>query len=591
MFMRARRFTMVGAVMVVLSMIVAACSSSATTTTTTTQPESTTTTMAETTTTTVPLPKKPVGGEVVIAVDREPPTLNPFLPGGTSPVSALLAQAYAAGVYDIDGVTLSYLPELITEVPTVENGGIVLTPEGGMTVKYQIRPEAQWDDGVPVTGEDFKFTYDTIMDRDHPISKQNYQDIQAITVGEKSFEFTMQFPTVQHELMFSEILPKHIVEGTDFLTDWNDKRWASAGPFILDEWIKGESLTLVRNPNYWKIDPETGQQLPYLDKVTFLFKRDAAEMIESFTSRESDVISPEPTIENLDALRLLEPQGAEIVAVAGPVWEHLEFQFGPGRLERNENSCNEFFEMRIAVAQAIDKETLTTTIFGGDVAPLDSYIDPYAPLVSQHAWKQYEFDPQAAAANYAKANELAGRECSVVFTTNADKKNDTGDQMAVLLADMFAAAGIPFESQLEDGVTFFSDTVVAKGTFDLAAWAYQGSPGMLGLVGIHDYFDPDSPPPDNSLNRWGTEDSSVIDAATARYAEVRDAMNATVDMEELTRLVHEAENILADNLVIIPLYAKPVASAIWADRFAGFVHNPTPRAGFTWNIEFWNRLE
>lgn len=184
------------------------------------------------------------------------------LPSGwRSGRGALISQGYAAGAYDIDGVTLSYLPELITEIPTVANGGIVMTADGKMTVKYQIRPEARWDDGTPVSGSDFQFTLDTILNPDYPISKQNYQDIDFVSVGDKSFEFTMRFPTVQHELMFSEIIPKHIVEGTDFLTDWNDKRWASAGPFMFDEWIKGESLTLVRNPNYWKTDPETGQQL------------------------------------------------------------------------------------------------------------------------------------------------------------------------------------------------------------------------------------------------------------------------------------------------------------------------------------------
>ncbi|KAA3641089.1 MAG: hypothetical protein DWP92_01880, partial [Armatimonadetes bacterium] len=219
--------------MVVVALVISACTSASptTTTTTTTQPPPTTSTTAGTTTTLEPLPQKTVGGEVIIAVDDEPPTLNPFLPGGDRVVGALISQGYAAGAYDIDGVTLSYLPELITEVPTVENGGIVMTADGKMTVKYEIRPEAQWDDGTPVSGEDFKFTLDTILNPDYPISKRNYEDIDLVSVGPKTFEFTMRFPTVQHELMFSEIIPKHIVEGTDFLTEWNDKPWASAGTF------------------------------------------------------------------------------------------------------------------------------------------------------------------------------------------------------------------------------------------------------------------------------------------------------------------------------------------------------------------------
>lgn len=180
--------------MVVLALILSACTSAApTTTTTTTQPATTTSTTAGTTTTLEPLPQKTVGGEVVIAVDDEPPTLNPFLPGGDRVVGALISQGYAAGAYDIDGVTLSYLPELITEIPTVANGGIVMTADGKMTVKYQIRPEARWDDGTPVSGSDFQFTLDTILNPDYPISKQNYQDIDFVSVGDKSFEFTMRF--------------------------------------------------------------------------------------------------------------------------------------------------------------------------------------------------------------------------------------------------------------------------------------------------------------------------------------------------------------------------------------------------------------
>ena len=126
---QTKRTITVGAVTVALALAVAACTSasSPTTTTTTQGPSSTTSTTAGTTTTTSGLPQKTVGGEVVIAVDDEPPTLNPFLPAGDRAVGALISQGYEAGVFEVDGETLSYLPELVTEVPTVANGGIALT--------------------------------------------------------------------------------------------------------------------------------------------------------------------------------------------------------------------------------------------------------------------------------------------------------------------------------------------------------------------------------------------------------------------------------------------------------------------------------
>lgn len=548
------------------------------------------TTAATTTTTTTiePLPRYPFGGQAEIAVDVEPSTLNSFVEGGDLAVNALIGQGYAAGVFDIDGETLMLIPELVTELPTVANGGVLANADGTMTIVYTIREEAQWDDGVPISGDDFQFTLDTILGQDDLTDKTNYQDILSSTPGDKTFEFTMARPTMQYELMFDEIIPKHDVEGTDFLLDWNDKRWASAGPFVFHEWTPGESISLVRNPRYWKRDAVTDQKLPYLTSVTFEFMEDTSAMTTAFKARDIDMFSPDPTIGDIEALRTLEPEGAHIDVVSGPVWEHLNFQFGPGRLDRNDDTCNDILEMRLAVAQTLNKDLITEDVLGGQVEPLQSYVDPYSPAISGQAWLQYSFDPVAAAENYAKAVVEAGKECSVVFTTTSD--NDARVRTSELLVDMFDEAGIPFENMLEDNALFLGSTLL-DGEWDVGEWTWQGSPGLSGLVSIHDVFDPETPPPFGSnFYRWGSEDSSVIDDATERFAVLRDEMNATVDEPELVRLIHEAEAILADNLVIIPLYAYPVAAAVWEDEITGFRHNPT-EAGFTWNIEFWHRSD
>ncbi len=93
---------------------------------------------------------------------------------------------------------------------------------------------------------------------------------------------------------------------------------------------------------------------------------------------------------------------------------------------------------------------------------------------------------------------------------------------------------------------------------------------LPGLVWIHDLWDPEAPPPDGqNYYRWGTPEvtgqdpdgynqgpSSVIDEHTARFAQIVDLMHATTDEAELRLLVNEAENILADQLVFIPLYVR-----------------------------------
>lgn len=582
--------------LIAFALVAAACSSSdggdSDTTTTTAAPTDTTTTTAapaDTTTTTEPMLEHPYGGEAVYGDTQEPPTLNSFLPGGDNFIVSIVGQGYAAGVQEISGYTLELIPELVTELPTAANGGVVANDDGTMTVNYTIKDEAVWADGTPITGDDFQFTLDTIMNEDYPIVRTNYEDITATDVGEKTFSFTLSQPTVVFEFMFGEILPKHDIEGTDFVNDYNDTRWVSNGPFSFQEWAKGEYIILERNDNYWKTDEETGQQLPYLDTVQFRFIGETAALINAFKARELDVINPDPNTENIETLQALEPEGAAVEVLNGPVWEHVAFQFADSRFERNENSCNESYDMRLAVAQAIDRTVITDEILAGQVEPLGSYVDAFSPTLSQEQWDQYTFDPAAAAESYAAAVADTGKECATVFTTTSN--NDARVTLSELFVDMFAAAGIPYTNDLEDSQLFFGETFDGA-LWDLGEWAWVGSPGLAGLVSIHDVWDPESPLPDgDNVYSWGVPGSSEEGSeATTRYAAVRDEMNATVDEAVIVPLIEEAEQILADNLVFIPLYARLVTGAVWADEIGNFKMNPT-QAGADWNLEYWYRTD
>ncbi len=557
-------------------------------TTTTAAPETTTTAAPETTTTTE-APGKPYGGEAIVADDQEPPTLNPFVPGGDNFIVSIIGQSYHAGVFDIDGFTLTLIPDLVTELPTVANGGVSVNDDGTMTVNYSIRDDAVWSDGTPITGADFQFTLDTILDPDLPIDKTTYEDIISSDAGDKTFTFTLSAPTTLAELMFGTIIPKHAVEGSDFVADWNESMWPSAGPFVFDQWQKGEFVRVVRNDNYFHTDPETGQQLPYLDSVIFRFIPETESIINAFRAREVDIIQPPPATETIEALQALEPEGATVEVLSGPVWEHLNFQFGPGRLERNPNSANENLNYRKCVAHAVDKNLIVDEILAGQVEPLDSYVEAFSPTLAQGSWSQYDYNVEGATAfcEAAKA-DLGVDTISTIFSTTSN--NDARVKLSELFVTMFEAVGIDYENQLEDSQLFFGETL-DNGRWDVGVWAWVGSPGLSGRVGIHDVFDPEAPPPDGSnYYRWGTEDSSVIDDSTARYAEVRDAMNLTVDEAELEALINEAESILADNVVIVPLYARLVTAAVWGDEVAGFKHNPTS-ASHTWNLEHWYRVD
>jgi len=582
------------AVALVATACVSAPPPTTTTTTTTTTTSTTTTTTLPTTTTTLP-PGHPVGGTVVVATS-EPSTLNPFLLGRPQQRTErshlqLIGNGVWAGVARIDATTRELVPDLVTALPTVANGGVVLNDDLTMTVRYEIDPNAVWEDGTPVTGEDFAFTYRTIMDAGAAVDRTGYDLIipDSLVVENKAFQYDLRGPTMRYESLFDVIIPKHQVAGTSFLEDWNDRMWMSAGPFRFDSWQQGESLSLVRNDAYWRTDPETRQQLPLLDGVTFRFYPGPDKELEAFQAGDVDVL-PFATGEFGFARRLIdEPvDGAEVQVGPSSVWEHIAFQFGPGRLDRNPSSCAENLAMRQAVAFTIDRAKLVDTLWGGLIDPLDSYVTAYLPSVSQDAWSSYRPDPQKAAARYDQAVKETGRECSVVFTA---ARSGVRPDLAAALTPMFEASGIPFEIQLDDPMIFFGDTI-GTGKWDVGEWAWSSDPYWQTLITIHDVFDPGDPPPPDGSNYywWGTPDSTFQGPEAKRFADLRDQMNLTVDRSELRDLVQEAEQILVDQLVLIPLYQRPRAVAVRTDRIAGVQVNLAGQ-GDTWNVGSWYRAD
>ena len=199
------------------------------------------TTTAATTTTTLP-PGKPYGGQAIFGSDQEPATLNTFAPGGDNVIVVQIAQTWQCGVQEIDGYTLEFIPDLVTELPTVANGGIVVNADGTETV--QLHDPRRSDLGRRDPG--LRVRLRVHVRHDHgpglpDVHQQIYEDIipESVVAGDKTFEFTLAQPTVQAELIFGAILPKHQVEGTDFMADYNETGWLSCGPFKVDSVAEG----------------------------------------------------------------------------------------------------------------------------------------------------------------------------------------------------------------------------------------------------------------------------------------------------------------------------------------------------------------
>jgi len=623
-----RHTSRVGIVVVVL-LLVGACADDDTASTT--FPQTTATTRAATTVPTTSLPEittsttRPIptttappavevrpGGSVTVGMRAEPTSLNPLVDG--SPTARRIGELHLVGVSDV-GPDGRRLPEVVVDLPTVGNGGLVLNEDGTMTVRFEIVSEAVWADGTAISGQDFAFTYETLAGLDGYDPGQGaeadlYSRIipESIVAGDKSFEFTIDAPTVQHELLFDVLLPRHQVAGTDVTADWNEAPWVSGGPFVLESWERGSAMTFVRNDAYWRWDGD-GTQLPYLESLEVRFIPDATRLVDAFRVADVDVIAAPGAVSVIDALAEMTPSGVAVYTLPGPVWEQVSFQFG--EKNRNPGSLNADVRFRRAVAHAVDRDAIAADLLGGYGRPMESYVEAYRPEASGSAWSVYGYDPEAARALVAEVCESRGLPCDIdppIIELTTTAGSDTRARLADALKGMLASAGIGVRIELEAGSLFFGETLTA-GTWDVGIWGWEGGPGLAPLVRVHDLWDAEgSPPYGLNYQRWGTAavegaepvvtssgsvdvnqgPSTVIDEHTERYAVLRDRLQQIVDEQALLSLVADAEALLAEQVVFLPLFARLWVGAVWADRMAGYVPNPLMD---TWNVERWHRLD
>jgi len=522
-----------------------------------------------------------------------PRTLNPFLDGPDTAILDLIGPAFFAAGYDIDPETRQPVPDVLATIPTLANGGLTTNPNGTMDVAVGVNPGAVWADGTRITAADLAFTIETVTDPALPIRsdlRSRYARIVPGSVRASGLELRFRMdihPDV--ELLFDLILPAHAVAGSDFVNDWNDRTWVSGGPFEVESYQPGQYLALSRNDLYWKVDAATGGRLPYFDSmvVRFFDPADSEDprLFRAFQARDLDVAVMDFSQDGAGDYLELEREGARLIAAPGMVWEQINFQFGPGN--RNGESLNQFPRYRRAVMHAIDRVALAER---SGTVPLSSALRIYLPHLADDPWAVYDYDDEETAGLLFNLGEDIGQDLfagggpRLVITTSSDSTGTVA--MAGALVVMLNEAGIGAELQLEDPSLFFGQTL-DNGTWDVAAWRFEGSPGRSGAIAFIELFDPEGLPfIGSNFFRWGTVDSLVADSSTMRYAQIVDEIRATIDPAEIDRLLLEAEGLLASQAVLLPLLVhERSGAAVWMDRVTGVTANPAQSE--LWDVETW----
>ncbi|WP_296263875.1 extracellular solute-binding protein [Pseudomonas sp. UBA6562] len=240
-------------------------------------------------------PQAPKGGTLRAMAFGTFDTLNPYTFKGSSPVSTPNFQQY--GVSELNETLMvgtgQYDPS--GDEPTSSYGLIARSveySEDRSWVVFNLRPQARFHDGKPITAADVAFSYRTLLKEGHPQYRTSLQEVQRVDIlGPRRIRFVFKRagnPLLILRLGEMPVLPKHYWEQRDFKATTFEPPLGS-GPYRISEVRPGRRLVFERVKDYWGKDLPVNRGKYNFDRVEFEFYRDATVAFEAFKAGEFDL--------------------------------------------------------------------------------------------------------------------------------------------------------------------------------------------------------------------------------------------------------------------------------------------------------------
>ncbi len=454
-------------------------------------------------------------------------------------------------------------------------------------VLYHIHPDATWSDGTPVTADDFAFTYETTINPVLDItSRDGYDQMTGYeVVDDKTFLAIFGEIYAPWRTLFSSpgVMPKHVLENQPFNAVWDDLITVGSGPFVMDEWLPDERITLSRNPDYWASEDRlSGSPLGDVQTINIVFLEDSQTQIQALRGQEIDMFYPQPQVALVEEVSGID--GVEWEAGLGPIWEQISFNFDDPVLSQR--------FVRQAIVQAIDRDAIVDVV----VRPLA----PDAEMLNNSVWMvgtefyedhmtQFPYDPAAAEAllvdnGCAKGAdgiyECGGERLSFNWATTAGNE---GRELQFELAQAnLAQIGIEVNAAFGPASEVFADEFFYG---DASVWqmfnfGWVGAPDPVGSNTVY-YCEGGAPSGFGDLNvtRYCNEEVEGLIRET----------DSIVDPVERAAVYNQADTIYLEDLPTLPLYQKPTFFA-WNSAIQGPKDNATQFGPF-WNIGSWTGKE
>lgn len=414
--------------------------------------------------------------------------------------------------------------------------------EDGTVYTFQLRQDARWSDGKPVTAEDFVFAFRRILD---PATAANYAyllypvknaetvyegEAEPDTLGIEALdEHTLQITLERSTPYFLDQLshytaypvPKHVVEE-------HGDRWSrpdnlvSNGPFKVQRWQSQTRIEAVRNEHFHAADSVA------LDEVVYFPIEERNTALNRFRAGEIDIAREFPA-QQYDWLQDNLPEATHTAPYLGIYYYVLNSREGHPTADPR---------VREALSLAVRREVITEQILGTGEEPAYSFVPPG---VSHYEPATLDFADMSQDERMARARELmteAGYgpdnplQLNLRYNTSEDHR-----KVAIAIGAMWEPLGVEVDLFNSEVAVHYAD--LRQGKFDVgrAGWIgdYNDAQNFLSLLegGV--------------ANNYGAYANEEFDALMSEAAE-------TQDLDRRGEIMAEAEHLaLADNATL-PIY-------------------------------------